>query len=110
MKREEYINKIIRAFELMGNPLRMKIFLKILNEGCDCDISKQEGYTGNCVTGIMKDLRMPQSTVSTYMRELEQGGLIECRKNGKFVYCRPKKDMLTNIKSFIDSSVSQLKY
>ena len=56
MKRVECIQKINRSFELLGNPLRLKIFLKILSEGCDCDINSQSGYTGNCVTGIMKDL------------------------------------------------------
>lgn len=110
MKRKEVIDQVNRAFELLGNPLRLKIFLKILSEGCDCDIESQSGYSGNCVTGVMKELGLPQSTVSTYIKELADGGLIECKKNGKFLYCRIKRKTLILLKSFIDSSISQLKY
>lgn len=110
MKRSEFFRKINRAFELLGNPLRMQIFLKVLNEGCDCNIKTQKGYTGNCVSGIVKELRIPQSTASTYLKDLEEGELIECEKNGKFVYCRPNKKMLTALKSFIDGSISQIRY
>jgi len=110
MKRDEFIQKINRAFELLGNPLRLKIFLKILQEGCDCDINSQSGYTGNCVTGIMKDLRLPQSTVSSYIKDLQDAKIIDCSKNGKYLYCRPNKETITNLKSFIDSALSQITY
>lgn len=110
MKREEFIQKINRAFELLGNPLRLKIFLRILSEGCDCDINSQSGYTGNCVTGIMKDLKLPQSTVSSYIKDLQDAEIIDCSKNGKYLYCRPNKKTMISLKSFIDSSLSQIKY
>lgn len=109
MKREQFFLKISKAFELLGNPLRMKIFLKILSEGCDCDINSQSGYTGNCVSGIMKDLRLPQSTASTYIKDLESAGIIDCNKNGKYLYCRPNKETMITLKSFIDSALSQIK-
>lgn len=110
MKRKQIFEKISRSFELLGNSLRLNIFLKILSEGCDCDIDTQKGYTGNCVTGVMKELRIPQSTASSYIKDLENGGLIECKKNGKYVYCRPKREALIALKSFIDGSISQLRY
>jgi DNA-binding transcriptional ArsR family regulator len=110
MKRDEFIQKVNRAFELLGNPLRLKIFLKILSEGCDCDINSQSGYTGNCVTGIMKDLKLPQSTVSSYIKDLQDAKIIDCSKNGKYLYCRPNKETIIGLKSFIDSALSQIKY
>jgi predicted transcriptional regulator len=110
MKREEFLQQTIRYFELLGNLLRFKIFLKILSEGCDCDIDTQSGYKGNCVSGIMKDLNIPQSTASSYIKDLQDGGIIECTKNGKYLYCRPNKKSIIALKSFIDSSLSQLKY
>lgn len=110
MKRSQFFNKINKAFELLGNPLRLKIFLKILSEGCDCDINSQSGYTGNCVTGIMKDLKLPQSTVSSYIKDLQDAKIIDCSKNGKFLYCRPNKETMINLKSFIDSALLQIKY
>src|SRR4051812_29684575 len=101
MKKEEFISTVGRAFELLGNPLRMQIFLRILEQGCDCNINAQEGLAGNCVSGIMKDLRIPQSTVSTYIKDLERSGLVVCAKRGKFLYCRPNRDLLVHLKSFI---------
>lgn len=110
MKREEMIGKVGRAFELLGNPLRLKIFLKVLSEGCDCDLDAQEGFAGNCVSSVMKDLDLPQSTVSTYLKDLAEGGLIECRKKGKFLYCRPSRQGLIAMKSFVDGALAQVKF
>jgi len=110
MNRETFIKNISGMCELLGNPLRMKIFLKVLKEGCECELEEQEGITGNCVSGIMKELNIPQSTASTYLRDLSRGGLIECQKNGKFLYCRPKKEALLLLKTFIDGSLSQIKF
>ena len=109
MKRQQFYNSISRSMDLLGNPLRLEIFLKILAEGCDCDINTQKGFSGNCVSGVMDDLKLPQSTVSSYLKDLEDGGLIECKKNGKFVYCKPNREALVALKSFIDSSLSQLR-
>lgn len=110
MKREERLNQINRAFELLGNPIRLKIFLKILTKGCDCDIGTQQGYTGNCVSAIMKSLKLPQSTASTYIKDLTNAGLVECQRNGKYLHCRPSRQSLINVKSFIDSCLSQIRY
>ena len=110
MKRSEALEKTSRAFELLGNPLRFRIYLKVLSEGCDCDFSDKQGIAGNCVSSIMRDLNLPQSTVSTYLKDLAEGGLIECRKQGRYLYCRPDRGMLMLLKSFIDSSLTQLKF
>lgn len=109
MTKQEQLNEISRAFELLGNPLRFKIFLMILKEGCDCDIKTQTGYTGNCVSGIMKKLKLPQSTVSTYIKDLKSAQLIECEKRGKFFYCKPSRKGLLTLKTFLDSSVEMIK-
>lgn len=109
MKRQEALKTVQNAFDLLGNPLRFSIFLKIAEQGCDCDLDSQKGYSGNCVTGVMKGLKIPQSTASSYIKDLENWGLIECKKNGKFVYCRPRKDTLIVMKSFIDSCLAQTK-
>lgn len=109
MKRYKVLKTVQHAFDLLGNPLRFQIFLKIAEQGCDCDLDSQKGYTGNCVTGVMRELKIPQSTASSYLKDLENWGLIECKKNGKFVYCRPKRETLVAMKSFIDSCLLQVK-
>lgn len=109
MRKQETLLTINRVFEVLGNPLKFKIFLKILEEGCDCDIKEQTGLTGNCVSGLMKELNLPQSTVSMYLKDLEAAEIIVCEKNGKFLYCKPNKTMMITLKSFIDSAVKQIK-
>lgn len=109
MTKQNILKTVQNAFDLLGNPLRFQIFLKITKEGCDCDIGNQKGYAGNCVAGIMEELNLPQSTVSSYIKDLENWGIIECQKNGKFLYCRPKKETLLLLKSFIDSIVEGVK-
>ena len=110
MKRAEKLSKISRAFELLGNPLRFRIFLKVLEEGCDCNFEKQSSVASNCVSSLMKELNMPQSTVSTYLKDLADAELIECEKQGRFLYCRPNRETLVLIKSFVDSSLSQINF
>lgn len=107
-KREEFYFRVQRAFEFLGNPIRQKIFLRLIAEGCDCDIDNQTGYSGNCVKGIMDELQLPQSTVSSYLKDLIDGEVIECKKNGKYLYCRPKKETLIAMKSFVDASLAKL--
>lgn len=109
MNRQQTFKTVQQAFDLLGNPLRFAIFMKIAEQGCDCDLDSQQGYTGNCVTGVMRELNIPQSTASSYIKDLENWGLIECKKNGKFVYCRSRKDTLIVMKSFIDSCLAQTK-
>ncbi|MBI3955782.1 winged helix-turn-helix transcriptional regulator [Candidatus Gottesmanbacteria bacterium] len=106
MNKQLIFKTVQQAFDLLGNPLRFAIFMKIAREGCDCDLDSQKGYSGNCVTGVMKDLKIPQSTASSYIKDLENGGLIECKKNGKFLYCRPKRETFIAMKSFIDGVLS----
>lgn len=98
--------KLQRYFDLLGNPLRFQIFQTILKQGCGYDIETQSGKTGNCVSGIMTNLNLPQSTVSTHIKELVDGGLIDCNKKGKYLYCRPNKQSLEIMKRFVDQSLA----
>lgn len=107
MNKQQTLKTVQQAFDLLGNPLRFAIFLKIAQQGCDCDLDDQKGYTGNCVTGVMRELKIPQSTASSYINDLANWGLIECKKNGKFLYCKPKKETLTAMKGFIDGVLVQ---
>lgn len=108
MNRQQIYTSIQQSFGVLSNPLRFKIFVKILKEGCDCDINTQKGFTGNCVTSIVKDMNLPQSTVSTYIKDLRDANLIECKKNGKFVHCKPSKDTIVTMKGFVDGVVDQI--
>lgn len=102
MNRRQTYKTVQQAFDMLGNPLRFAIFMKIAEQGCNCDLDNQQGCTGNCVSGVTRDLNIPQSTASMYIKDLENGGLIECKKNGKYVYCKPKHETLIAMRNVID--------
>ncbi len=109
--RQDTLQNLEKIFEALANPLRLKLYLQILQEGCDCTFDDdREAMEATCVKGLMAALEMPQSTVSTYLRDLEDGGLIECRRQGRHLFCRPRRDTLLDLKVFIDSAVKQIRY
>lgn len=105
--KQQVLHQLQECFARLGNPLKMEIFLKIAQEGCECDLESKSGYEGNCVTAIVKELGIPQSTASTYVKDLRDCGLIECKKKGKYLYCKPSKEALINIKSLVDGILIQ---
>jgi DNA-binding transcriptional ArsR family regulator len=109
MNKQDITLKLAEIMEVLGNPLRMQIYLSVLKAGCNCDIKEQSGETGNCIKSIMKELKLPQSTVSTYVKDLERVGLVESYKKGKFLYCAPSKKALVQLKNFTDSAILQIK-
>jgi len=56
-----------------------------------------------CVCDLIAVLHLPQSTVSRHMSRLRQAGLVQDRRNGKWVYYR-----LTVGDSMIESGVRQV--
>ncbi len=108
--RTKTLSEIARRLELLGNPLRLRIYLAIVSQGCDCDIERQDGVTGNCISGLMQELNLPQSTVSTYIKDLSNAGLVECKKKGRVLYTRPSRQGLIQLKGFIDGILAQIRY
>ncbi len=107
---KEKIQKISASFEMLGNPLRMQIFLAIVQGGCDCNFNDTNFDESNCVKGIMESLEIPQSTASTYIKDLERVGLVETKKVGKFLYSRPSKKGLLELQIFLKATISQIRY
>ena len=78
MNKEELINSVSHAFELLGNPLRMQIFLRILEQGCDCNIDEQEGTTVSQAAAL---LGLKSTSLSRMLNQLEKSGLIYRESN-----------------------------
>ena len=73
-------------FGALGNPVRLKVYLKILNEACDCKVNEKGVLSGNCVTRIARSLRIPQPSVSHSVKELIHVGLVIGLKKGRTIY------------------------
>jgi DNA-binding transcriptional ArsR family regulator len=74
------------AFKALGNEIRLKIFIEVLEEACECDLKADEITTGNCVSHIADKLKIPQPTVSNHIKKLEEVGLISSHKIGTNIY------------------------
>ncbi len=87
-------------FRALGDPARLQI-LDILaqraGEVCVCDL---EGAVGlpDAATGQ----RPKQSTVSHHLRVLKDGGLIDSRKRGQWVYYFLRAGWLEDIRECVD--------
>jgi DNA-binding transcriptional ArsR family regulator len=89
----------LNVLKALSNEKRLKI-LEWLKEPCKhftsphCDVSKD----GVCVGLIEKKTGLSQSTVSQYLLQLQQAGLITMERQGQWTYCKLNKKF---IKEFI---------
>jgi DNA-binding transcriptional ArsR family regulator len=76
----------LRVLKALGDENRLKIILML-------------GGTELCVCHIVEGLELAPSTVSKHLSILEQAGLIETRKKGRWVHCRLPQNPLPEVKS-----------
>ena len=90
---------ILPLIKAIGNPVR----LDILNF-----------LSGNeeCVCNIFDHLDLPQNLVSHHLGILRESGLIEARKDGKWVHYSLNTQKFENLKSFMAefATVKNIKY
>ena len=76
------MNRIIQKsgfFYALSDPIRLGIIETLLKEN-KCD----------CINVLSKGLKRDQSVISRHIHKLEKEGIIEIRKEGKFVMCSIK--------------------
>lgn len=72
------------AMKALGEPQRLRIFtLLFAGERCVCDIEAA--------------VRLPQNLVSYHLRSLREAGLVEARKDGRWMYYRINKMHLAKL-------------
>ena len=64
------------AFKALGDPSRLRLLRLLI-----------EADTELCVCELVDSLEQPQYNVSKHLRALKSAGLIESRKEGRWVYC-----------------------
>jgi DNA-binding transcriptional ArsR family regulator len=93
---------IDKAFRVLSNPIRLKIFENILEQACECDLDCDEKVSGNCVTQIAKDLNIAQPTVSNHVKELLKAELVVSVRKGKNIYLFGNDLVINEMKDVID--------
>lgn len=91
-------NQLTKVYKALSNENRLEIFLSILKSdeknfeaGCDCTITR-----------IMQKLCIGAPTISHHLKELSNAGLIETKKNGKYLVAHVNKELLNEIKNAFD--------
>jgi len=81
-------------FKGLGDPTRLRtVALLLVRELCVCD--------------LMAVLRLPQSTVSRHMIRLKGAGLVQDRREGKWVHYRLKSNpIVSDLRRFLKSHVT----
>ncbi len=90
--------QLAKIYKALSNENRLEIFLSILKSdqknfetGCDCAISL-----------IMQKLGIGAPTISHHLKELSNAGLIETKREGKFLVAHVNKETLNDIKNAFD--------
>lgn len=92
---------VLLVLKALANDKRLKIleWLKVPEQhfsSTTCDIGKE----GVCVGLIEKKACLSQSTISQYLLQLQQAGLITMERKGQWTYCKLNKKF---IKEFVTS-------
>ena len=99
-KQHNISSDLHKCFRALSNPVRYEIFVQLLHEACECDMSQEESYKGNCATEISKKLEISQPTVSNHIKELVNCGLVTTERRGKKIYLFGSYELAKNFEVF----------
>lgn len=88
--------------EIMGWLVNPEKSFKGLKKHNECGRSIP-GWGGVCVGTIQEKSGLCQSTISNYLKIMQQAGLLESRRHEKWTYYRINKDAVKALSSFIDA-------
>jgi len=90
---------LAETFKALGDPVRLRLF-QLLSQ-------KEE----LCVCHLTEALKLPQSTVSRHLGVLRHAGLVQTRREGKWMHYRLAGDLAgrlaTLMSEFSDDDISQ---
>lgn len=90
--------EVSKFLKVLANSKRLAAFEYIAKTCCNCDVTKGL-ENGNCVTSLVKTLKLPQPTVSNYVKSLLKSGLITKQRRGKNIYLYANSQASEIIKS-----------
>jgi ArsR family transcriptional regulator len=94
------VEKYASAFKALGNPHRLKIFVKLVT--CCAPGTKAYCEEGACVGDLGHDLGIVPSTVSHHIKELKNAGLIKVERKGKNVVSWVDPELLAELSRFFE--------
>lgn len=98
----------VKLFKALSNQTRLDIlrWLKdpekeITSVSCETVRYMMSEKGGICVADIVTKAGLAQSTVSKYLNELQEAGLLESERHGKWTYYRRNEESIQKIGSLM---------
>lgn len=96
------LRTLSRGFHALGHPHRLTIVRALLERDIACCSSDRAEDCrldpASCNVGELSELvDAAPSTVSHHLKELEDAGVIERARDGRYLYCRVKRDTLDHL-------------
>lgn len=102
-KYENEIEHRARLFKALSNPHRLALFQRLMRccaPGTVCDAEVEVRYS---VGALGEGLSIAPSTLSHHLKELNQAGLVQTRRNGKQVECWVEPSLLNELAVFFST-------
>lgn len=89
---------VIQALSALAHPSRLEVFRLLVKRG-------PEGYVPS---DLAERLGIPSPTLSFHLKELSQAGLIDSRRDGRFVYYSASMEHMNKLVSFLTENCCSL--
>ncbi|MFW6201278.1 MAG: ArsR/SmtB family transcription factor [Gemmatimonadota bacterium] len=99
-------DELSRAFKALGHPHRLAIVRWLLGRTLECcEAERVEDCTmdpASCNAGeLVEAVDVAPSTLSHHLKELENAGLVERVRDGRYILCRVRRDRLAELGRFL---------
>ncbi|MBF0429680.1 MAG: helix-turn-helix transcriptional regulator [Fibrobacteria bacterium] len=97
-------SNIAKVFKALSSEQRLNLFKMICDETEKLNLGKEK----NCCEGLEKAfttacdcLDLSRSTISHHFKELQNAGLITCKRVGQSYSCMVNKDVVQEVREFL---------
>ncbi|MDP4177639.1 MAG: metalloregulator ArsR/SmtB family transcription factor [Bacillota bacterium] len=90
--------QLAKIYKALSNENRLEIFLNILK-------CSQKSFKSDCcctISQIIQNFCIGAPTISHHLKELSNAGLIETKKDGKYLVAYVNKELLEELKNIFD--------
>ncbi|OOZ36362.1 ArsR/SmtB family transcription factor [Solemya velesiana gill symbiont] len=95
-------------FKALGNPHRLALFHRLTSCCAPGTICDAESAAHISVGQLGEGMDIAPSTLSHHLKELNQAGLIEMRRNGKKVECWIEPEVLNTLADLFANTTTEL--